>query len=459
MGNKMYFDKKLWSQKTHYFIKNNPSKVRIISIIGAVTSAGVLVFGLANPAISSATVPGINERVSVDSSGSQANQVNYAPSISGDGRYVAFESQASNLVPGDTNGARDIFVRDRTSGTTTRVSVSSSGVESNSDSTQAKISHSGRYVVFASYANNLVSGDTNNVYDIFMYDMTNATLSRVSTSSTEGQQNSGAGWPDVSADGRFVVFETSANNLDPTVTGTSNGQQVFLKDTTTGAIKMLSRSTANVVGNGASRLPHISCDGGVVTFASDASNLVANDTNGYGDIFVNSLGWNADQITNITLGGNHHSNSPDISCNGNAVAYHSGATNLVSGSTNGGIFAYNRLGATTAKVSVYSNGAQATASSQYPSISEDGRFVAFQSREQFQTADTNSDNDDIYVHDTKDHTTQLVSINSSSYAAGWSTEPAISADGAYIAYQSAANSLVAGDTNGYQDIFASRTGF
>ena len=421
---------------------------------------GVLALSFARPGITSATVPGVNLRASVDSSGNQSNQSSYYGSTNGNGRYVVFESEANNLVSGDTNSARDIFVRDTIGGTTVRASVSSSGAQSNADSGFARISNDGRYVVFASMASNLVSGDTNNTYDVFVRDLTAGTTARVSTTSSGGQSNQASSWPDVSADGRYVVFESPATNLDGSISGSITGYQVYVKDTQTGAIKMLSRDSSNGAGNGDSRQPQISCDGGTVAFYSEASNLVSGDTNGVSDIFVDSLGWNADTLTNATINGNAYSNAVSISCDGNAVALQSAASNLVSGDTNSAqdIFEYNRLTQSFERVSVDSSSTQAVGNSSFPAISGDGRFVTFQNSSQMQANDTNNSSD-TYIRDIKNGTTQLVSINVSSYGSGNTDMSDISDDGSFVVYASPMSTLVSGDTNGYQDIFESQTGF
>ena len=165
------------------------------------------------PAGSVHAMPGNTTRVSVASDGTQSNNSSYNPSISANGRYVAFESEATNLVRGDTNNFRDIFVHDRQTGQTTRVSVASDGTQANGHSYDPSISADGRYVAFASLANNLVSGDTNDQQDIFVHDRQTGQTTRVSVAS-DGTQASGHSFnPSISADGRYVAFVSSASNL------------------------------------------------------------------------------------------------------------------------------------------------------------------------------------------------------------------------------------------------------
>jgi len=174
------------------------------------------------------------ERVSISSAGTEGNNESDRPVISAEGRFVAFESAASNLAPGDTNDSWDVFVRDRQSGQTTRVSVGSSGGEGNSDSGTPSISADGRFVAFMSRASNLVPGDTNDLWDIFVHDRKTKETTRVSVSST-GEEANGSSWNlSISADGRFVVFSSEASNL---VSGDTNGKEdIFIHDRCPGLI-------------------------------------------------------------------------------------------------------------------------------------------------------------------------------------------------------------------------------
>ena len=185
---------------------------------------------------------GATTRVSVASqTGAQANNGSGAAAISGDGRYVAFYSDASNLVSGDTNGVGDIFVHDRQTGLTTRVSVDSSGHEANGENSDSylAISGDGRYVAFSSEATNLVSGDTNNVRDIFVHDRQTSQTRRVSVASNGAEANGGSGAVDISDDGRYVAFSSSATNL---VAGDTNGKGISSCTTSRQEVQPASRS-------------------------------------------------------------------------------------------------------------------------------------------------------------------------------------------------------------------------
>jgi Tol biopolymer transport system component len=173
-------------------------------------------------------VTGQTSRVSVSSSGEQGNGESRFPSLSADGRYVAFESLASNLVPSDTNGTPDVFIHDRVTGQMTRVSVSSSGEEGNGNSSEASVSANGRYVAFHSSASNLVPGDTNGTWDVFVHDRVTGQTSRVSVSSSGEQGNGNSYEANISPDGRYVAFGSAASNLVP---GDTNGTpDVFVHD-------------------------------------------------------------------------------------------------------------------------------------------------------------------------------------------------------------------------------------
>ncbi len=228
--------------------------------------------------------------VSRHSSGPYGNDHSGAPSISADGRFVAFESDATNLVSGDTNNAFDVFVHDLMTARTTLVSRHSLGSYGNDHSGVPSISGDGRFVAFESDADNLVSGDTNTLDDVFVHDRLASTTGRTTRVSRHSLGNEADGFssePSISADGRFVAFRSSAENL---VSGDTNGQSdIFVHDrlaSTTGRTTRVSRHSLGNEGNGFSSEPSISGDGRFVAFRSDSTNLVSGDTNGTFDIFV-----------------------------------------------------------------------------------------------------------------------------------------------------------------------------
>ncbi len=210
------------------------SKFRIRRLSNILAAFLIVALGLLAPAGALAHAPGVTERVSVSSAGSEGNQQSERSAVSADGRFVAFVSLADNLVPGDTNNEADIFVHDRLTGTTERVSVSSREEQANGDSSflgffqKPAISADGRFVAFASTATNLVAHDTNNAEDIFVRDRLNGTTERVSLTGSGGQANADSSFASISADGQFVAFGSFADNL---VAGDTNfTSDVFVRD-------------------------------------------------------------------------------------------------------------------------------------------------------------------------------------------------------------------------------------
>src|SRR6476661_6127709 len=347
-------------------------------------------------------------RVSVDSAGNQANGFSNAYSISANGRFVAFQSQASNLVPGDTNNKNDIFVRDLSTNTTTRISADSASNQGNNDSFNPSISADGRFVAFASFSN-LVPEDTNNQSDIFVRDLSTNTTTRVSVDSAGNQGNSDSNNSAISADGRFVAFQSYASNLVPG--DTNNRFEIFVRDLSTNTTTRVSVDSAGNPGNSDSSSPSISADGRFVAFESQASNLVPGDTNNFfnqAKIFVRDLSTN-----------------------------------------------------TTTRVSVNSAGIQGDENSFNPSISADGRFVAFSSAASNLVPGDTNNKQDIFVRDLSTNTITRVSVDSAGDRGQYDDAlfgPLISADGRFVAFSSGASNLVPGDTNNATDVFVSDIG-
>jgi Tol biopolymer transport system component len=398
-------------------------------------------------------------RVSTDSTGAQAAAASYNPALSADGRYVAFESSAANLVEGDTNGHGDIFVKDLTSGATRLATSSSASVQANGTSSAPALTADGRYVTFSSYASNLVDGDTNGVLDVFVKDLTTGATRRVSTDSTGAQANGQSVSPAaLSADGRYVAFASYATNL---VTGDTNAApDVFVKDLTGGATIRVSSSSTGQQGDGFSESPTLSADGRYVAFASDAANLVTDDANDAMDIFVKDITSGIVRLVSSSstgTAGDDYSYYPAISADGRCVTYFSDATSLVSGDNNSSadVFVTNLTSGITARVSTDSAGAEGLGYSEHPALSAEGRYVLFYSGAKLSSGDVNTDVD-VYRKDTTSGVTALVSardLNLPVSGHDSSFSAAVSADGRYVAFYSYADNLVAGDTNGASDVF------
>lgn len=395
--------------------------------------------------------------VSVDSAGDQGNNTSRLPSVSGDGRYVAFQSDASNLVAGDTNSRTDIFVHDTVNGATTRVSVDSAGAEANNHSYEPSISDDGRYVAFTSFASNLVADDTNSDADIFVHDTVSDSTFRVSVDSAGAEGSGGSSEPSISGDGRYISFLSGASNL---VAGDTNGvRDVFVHDTINGATTRVSVDSSGAQGNNLSLSSAISEDGRYVAFRSIASNLVTGDTNGEYDIFVHdTISGTTTRVSVDSTGteGNRDSTDPSISGDGRYVAFRSFASNLVAGDNNGqlDIFVHDTVSGTTSRVSVSSAGMEGNNGSALTAISEDGRYVAFVSSASTLVEDDLNSLTDIFVHDRGTGITSRVSLDSQGMESmgGASFFPSISADGRYVAFETDATNLVDNDTNGARDI-------
>ncbi len=476
------------------FVNESQLSVAIpASDLGSATSAPITVFNPAPGGGNSAPVPfqvfssglaSLVARVSVASDGTQANNSSATsdrPSISEDGRFIAFVSKASNLMPGDTNGVDDVFVRDTCLGVppgcspvTVRASVAFDGTQSTIQSLAPSLSNNGRLVSFASGA--LDPSDTNGVVDVYVRDTCLGTADCTPSTTRVSLANDGSQFDQfsfdsaISATGRYVAF-----------TG-SSGTQVFLRDTCIGTPPGCSPSTI-LVGPGGD--PSISVTGRYVAFTSSASDLVANDTNGLPDIFVRdtciespvecvpttiraSVGTDGSQT-------NAASFDPAISGDGRYVAFATLSNNLVPGDTNNLIDVFVRdtcfgtpPGCTpaTIRASLRSNGSQTAGFGNTEiSISSTGRFVSFRTADPAVPDDTNIA-DDAFVRDTClgavgcAPTTKRVSVRSDgSEAFGAKYFPVISANASAVAFVSVSNDLVPNDTNGFDDVFAAHTGF
>lgn len=455
--------------------------------------------------------PGVIRRVSLDSNNQEAfggGSGIYSTDISADGRFVVFDSEGVNLVSGDTNGHADVFLRDRDvdqdgifdevgAVSTTRVSVSSSGVQGNADSgtgvtgdfggTNLSISADGRYIAFASAANNLVTGDNNGTTDVFVRDRLLGLTVRVSIASSGVQGNAVSDQPSLSADGRFVAFRSFANNMSET--GDTNAvSDIFLHDRDTdndglydepGAIRTRRISynfTAGAQGNGHAYTPSVvpSADGRFVAFAANASNLAAADANGFTDIFVYDRNQDGDLffdepgdeavflVSFDSIGGaaaNGRSYHPSIAANG-LIAFASEATNLVNGAPTNGfshIFiapARPPAGQGVALLSKALNGPEGNRSSYRPHISADAAFVTFESEASNLLPGDSNGLRDIYGVELASGVVTRSSFSTlgldSNGASFW---PAVSNGGASIAYASNALNLVGNDTNNLRDVF------
>ena len=358
-----------------------------------------------------------NSLVSISSTGSVANENSYSPSISADGRYVGFISDASNFVSGDTNLNPDVFIHDRAAKQTTRVNIHSNGDQAENtlfpDYTKPSLSADGRFVAFSSFSGNLVDNDLNEGIDTFVHDRVTKQTSRVSISSSGAEGNNPVSFtiPDIgtlqsiSTDGRFVAFVSYFSDL--VVGDTNKAPDIFVHDRNTKNTFRVSVSSVGIQGNFKSYEPSISANGRYVTFSSDASNLVVGDANNSADVFVH------DYFTKKT-----------------------------------------------ALVSVDSNGKQALLGGSLSVISSDGRYVAFTSQSTDLTPVFIGDIDAVFVHDRWRKETSIVSVNTDgnlgvvccpALIPGISP-PSLSADGRYVAFESLLPLTTNDGDNGF-DVF------
>ncbi|PTQ87907.1 beta strand repeat-containing protein, partial [Agitococcus lubricus] len=279
-------------------------------------------------------VTGVVSCVSRDASGNQANGASQNATFSVDGTKVIFTSTANNLVSGDTNSASDIFVKDLQTGIVTRLTTNSQGIQADGDTYEYNLSADGKKITFSSYASNLINGDTNFSFDIFVKDLQTGLVSRVSTSTNGTQANYESYRPIFAPDGQKVLFQSAASNL--IVGDNNNALDYFVKDLNTGELICVTRNVTGQIANGESQYAIFSKDGKKIIFDSYASNLVSGDTNSTSDIFVKNL-ENGDVIrinlaNNVQL--NNQSIMPVLSNDGGKLLFTSSATNLVAGDSN-----------------------------------------------------------------------------------------------------------------------------
>jgi len=430
-------------------------RIRAVGLFSILT---VAVASIATPALAAPNTV----RPSISNNEVQANGSSTFSAVSQDGRYVAFDSSANNLIGLDSNAASDIFVRDRRADTTRRVSIRSNGTQANGASQTPAMSNSGRFVAFSSSASNLVPGDTNATVDIFVHNRKTGKTTRVSTLSNGDEANGASSLPRISADGRFVSFESSANNLVP---GDGNGTtDIFVKDRNTGRTRRVSLRSNGAQGNGPSTVADISPNGRYVTFQSTATNLVNGDTNATGDVFLHDRNNKKTKLASLGSAGQGTLQSlfPSVSSDGQ-VAFASASSNLVGGDTNAtfDIFVRNTRDNIIRRVSINTAGVQGNGQSPTawrPQISGQGRYVAFESNATNLVQNDTNGVSDVFVRDRKKDKTKRVSVRfDGSQGNNASFIPDITDNGRFIVFTSLATNLVVGDSNGTNDVFLRST--
>ncbi len=392
---------------------------------------------LSNTAFPVLAAPGDTTRVSVDSSGTQGNAGSARPAISPDGRYVVFESSATNWQVGVTGG---LFVRDLQAGQTTRLCT---------DGEDPVISSGGRFAAFTVFTSVGGTSETD-MYDVFVCDRQTGVTTKVSV---DPNGVAGDGWSDgaaISDDGRFVAFRSDATNL--VANDTNGSSDIFVRDLQTGVTERISVASDATQANAGSSDASISADGRIVVFTSNASNLVVGDTNGKSDVFVRDRSTGATTRISVNSSGmeaDKGASDASVSGNGRYVSFSSTSGNLQSQDSLGFeyVYVHDLQAGTTTLASISSDGYPMYGTSEQSVISADGRYVAFQ-------YDDRGDGMAVFVIYAHDLVTGMTIPVVGSNAPGddWSGSPSISADGRFVAFASG-EVLVTGDTNGATDVY------
>ncbi|MGH9040747.1 MAG: hypothetical protein ACRDZ3_11015, partial [Acidimicrobiia bacterium] len=394
--------------------------------------------------------PGITSRVSVGAGGAQVRgggpSVIESMATSADGSVVAFVSNATNLVPGDANGVFDVFTYEVATGRTTRVSLATDGSEAAAPSQEVAISGDGKVVAFVSAAPNLVANDANGQKDVFVRDRAAGTTTRVSMGTGGGEASAGSGQPSLSDDGRWVAFASTAPNL---VAGDANAvSDIFLHDRAGAITQRVSLDSGGGDPDGPSVAPDLSSDGSVVAFESKASDLLQGgaDGNGLADVFVASGGV----ITRVNVGApvpqGGDSGAPSLSADGRYVAYTSAATNIAPPDSQPGtdVFLFDRTGQTTRRVSVAGTDGAPNGASHSADVLASGTsvLVAFASdASNLVSGDANGATDAFVRNVSTDSVTRESVDSAGGEADGPSTGPQLAGDGGLMIFASTARNL------------------
>lgn len=379
--------------------------------------------------------------------------------VSDSGRFVAFTSEATNLVPGDTNLRRDVFLRDRELGTTVRVSVGDQGQQGDGNCSGVAVSNDGRFVAFGSDSTNLVPNDSNNTVDVFLWDATTGTSRLVSQTPTGASGDSRSEFPSMDGLGRRIVFQSRATDL---VAGDSNGfQDVFVWERATGAIELVSVSSTGAPSTGVSANPYLARDGRYVAFETGAT-WDPMDPNNLADIYVRDIDGGTTELVGGQPGGyNAAVRDPAISMGGRYVTFATSATNVIPTNQNGlsDVYRADRQTGVIEQVSLATNGDQPNDASFAGDISVDGAWVAFESNA------TNIDpsvtsSASLFVRRVDQEWTELVSVSHAGDPLVFpATDASIGGDGRFVAFRTGDTSAVPGDPYGYFDVVMRDRGF
>jgi Tol biopolymer transport system component len=397
-------------------------------------------------------------RLSLPPSGIQPTSDCEGGDMSADARFCVLQTYSDLFVPGDTNGVSDVFLFDRTSGTYTRVSVNNVGAQVSQNSFNGRVSDDGRYVAFDSTAPDLWSGAGVGTVQVYLRDLAAGTTTPVSVAALGGAADaSGASCMGISGTGRFVFLNSNATNLVP---GGSNGlEQSYVRDMQTGITTRVMPGLGNTLPDAGAAIDAFSPDGRYVVIESASTNLVPGDGNSLYDVFLRDQVAGTTTRVSVGLGGadgDGDSWEGAVSDNGRYVGFTSSADNLVPNDTNGrtDVFVRDLVAGTTERVSLDWTGAQLGSYSGVVRMSADGRYVAF-STDSYLTTPAKIDVDyQTFIRDRALAKTSWVSVNSAWEAANNGAFPeAISADGRFVLFTSIVDNFLPGDTNSAFDVY------
>ncbi len=372
--------------------------------------------------------------------------------ITSNGRYVVFESRHATL---GNAFSPNIFVLDRQTGLVDRVSRGLNNTLPNSSVQFATISDDGRYIAYQTSATNIASTDTSSNTDVFLFDRGTSVTTQVSVGAANSQSNGNSRFPKISGNGQFIVFESTSSNL--VALDTNGTSDVFLYTVATGAISLISKSSGGIIGSAESGNPAISFDGSKVVFASSATNLESPDTNGVRDIFVHSVATGVTQLVSKSAGGaqgNQSSEAPTISGDARFVAFWSNASNLVTTPPTNvppNVHLVDLQTGAIELVSIGTNGLPTSDAATPPALSFDGRYVVFATASSSATPSLLTD---VMWRDRTTGTTRRISRAATGVASGGASSSLdITADGQTVLFASIAKNLVAADNNYSRDVF------
>jgi Tol biopolymer transport system component len=418
----------------------------------AALSALAIVAAVAPASAGNAADARVTTRVSIASQGTEADRNSLNPSISSDGRVIAFSSNATNLVPGDSNGLHDIFLHDMQARSTVLVSVGVDGTPADGASSSPRVSDNGRFVTYYSDASNLVADDANGATDVFVYDRQTRTNIRVPGG------DAGGIFPDINSTGRYIAYSTDASLVPQ---DSNRFMDVYVYDRTTGQVSLISRRPDGTAPVGTSFEPAISGNGRYVAYKSSASDVVEQDNPDDYDIFLYDRTENTTVLASAASDGTPASgpaSAASLSGNGRFIAFVSSAGNLVPGDTNddADVFLRDRVTGRTTVVSATPEGVPGNGFSTRPDVSPDGRYVGFWSTGTNLTGAEIEFDVHTYLHDRQTRRNTLVSVPAGGTGSGGGWSAAVSDGGRFVAYDSFGTDLVPGDTNNEGDVFVTQ---